>query len=220
MFFIRVGIWITVIVSLLAYFKYPIAGLVGALGVSSVAVAFAVQSILGDVFSSMAIVLDKPFRVGDFIKAGDTLGVIEHIGVKTTRIRSLSGEQVVMSNSDLLGSRIHNFKHFKERRIAFRIGVVYQTPRALLEQIPSMLRAAVEEQSSTRFDRAHFFEYGDYALVFEVVYYVLSPDYALYMDMQQGINLGIHRRFEEAGISFAYPTQELILRRAAGPAHA
>jgi small-conductance mechanosensitive channel len=141
MFFIRVGIWITVIVSLLAYFKYPIAGLVGALGVSSVAVAFAVQSILGDVFSSMAIVLDKPFRVGDFIKAGDTLGV------KTTRIRSLSGEQVVMSNSDLLGSRIHNFK-------------------------------------------------------------------------QQGINLGIHRRFEEAGISFAYPTQELILRRAAGPAHA
>lgn len=215
MFFIRVGIWVTVVVSLLAYFNYPIAGLLGALGVGSVAVGFALQSILGDVFSSMAIILDKPFRVGDFVMSGDTLGVIEHIGVKTTRIRSLSGEQIVLSNSDLLGSRIHNFKHFKERRIVFRIGVVYRTPRLLLERIPGMLREAVEEQPHTRFDRAHFFEFGDYALIFEVVYYVLSPDYALYMDIQQGINLGIYRRFEEAGVSFAYPTQELILRRGA-----
>jgi small-conductance mechanosensitive channel len=215
MFFIRAGIWITVIVSLLAYFQYPIAGLVGALGVSSLAVAFAVNTILADVFSSMAIVMDKPFRVGDFIMSGDTLGVIEHIGVKTTRIRSLSGEQVVMSNSDLLNSRIHNFKHLQERRVVFRIRVVYRTPRALLERIPDMIREAVEEQPRARFDRAHFFEYGDYALVFEAVYYVLSPDYGLYMDIQQGINLGIHRRFEAAGVSFAYPTQELILRRGA-----
>jgi small-conductance mechanosensitive channel len=214
MFFIRVGIWITVLVSLLAYFRYPIAGLVGALGVGSLAVAFAVQNILGDVFSSMAIILDKPFRVGDFIKAGDCLGTIEHIGVKTTRIRSLSGEQIVLSNSDLLNSRIHNFKQFRERRIAFRIGVIYQTPRHLIEQIPGMLRAAVEEAPQTRFDRAHFFEYGDFALSFEVVYYVLSPDYTIYMDAQQAINLNIHRRFEAAGIAFAYPTQELILRRA------
>jgi small-conductance mechanosensitive channel len=216
MFFLRVGIWITVIVSLLAYFKYPVAGLVGALGVGSLAIAFAVQNILGDVFSSMAIILDKPFRVGDFVMAGETLGVIEHIGVKTTRIRSLSGEQVVLSNSDLLKSRIHNFKHFKERRVAFRLGVVYQTPRDLLERIPGMLREAVEEVPQTRFDRAHFFEYGDFALIFEIVYYVLSPDYGVYMDAQQAINLGIHRRFEEAGVSFAYPTQELILRRGAG----
>jgi small-conductance mechanosensitive channel len=213
MVFLRVGIWITVIVSLLAYFKYPIAGLLGALGVGSVAVGFALQNILGDVFSSMAIILDKPFRVGDFVKAGDTIGVIEYTGIKTTRIRSLSGEQVVLSNSDLLGSRIHNYKHFKERRIAFRIGVVYQTPRALLQQIPGMLRDAVEAQPRTRFDRAHFAEYGDFALLFEVVYYVLSPDYGLYMDIQQGINLTIHQRFEEAGIAFAYPTQEIILHR-------
>ncbi len=213
MVFFRVGMWITVVVSLLAYFQYPVAGLLGALGVGSVAVGFALQNILGDVFSSMAIILDKPFRVGDFVKAGDTLGVIEYTGVKTTRIRSLSGEQVVLSNSDILSSRIHNYKHFKERRIAFSIGVVYQTPRALLERIPDMLREAVEEQPRTRFDRAHFAEYGDFALMFEVVYYVLSPDYVIYMDVQQGINLGIHRRFEEAGISFAYPTQELILRR-------
>jgi small-conductance mechanosensitive channel len=214
MFFLRVGIWITVVVSLLAYFEYPVAGLVGALGVGSLAIAFAVQTILGDVFSSMAIILDKPFRVGDFIMSGQTLGVIEHIGVKTTRIRSLSGEQVVLSNSDLLSSRIHNFKNFRERRIATRVGVVYQTPRALLERIPGMLREAVEEQPNARFDRAHFAEFGDFALTFELVYYVRSPDYTIYMDTQQGINLGIHRRFEEAGVSFAYPTQELILRRA------
>jgi len=213
MVFFRVGIWITVLVSLLAYFQYPVAGLLGALGVGSVAVGFALQSILGDVFSSMAIILDKPFRVGDFVKAGDTVGVIEYTGIKTTRIRSLSGEQVVLSNSDILSSRIHNFKQFEERRIAFRIGVVYQTPRAQLERIPVMLREAVEEQPKTRFDRAHFAEFGDFALMFDVVYYVLSPDYGLYMDIQQGINLSIHRRFEEAGIAFAYPTQELILRR-------
>jgi len=212
-FFLRVGIWITVVVSLLAYFKYPVAGLVGALGVGSLAIAFAVQNILGDIFSSMAIILDKPFRVGDFIKTGETLGTIENIGVKTTRIRSLSGEQIVLSNSDLLNSRIHNFKHFRERRIVFRIGVIYQTPRVQLERIPHMLREAVEEVPDARFDRAHFAEYGDFSLNFEIVYYVQSPDYAVYMDTQQAINLGIHRRFEEAGVSFAYPTQELILRR-------
>jgi small-conductance mechanosensitive channel len=211
--FFRVGIWLTVLVSLMTYFQYPIAGLLGALGVGSVAVGFALNSILSDVFSSMAIVLDKPFRVGDFIKAGDTVGVIEYTGIKTTRVRSLSGEQVVLSNSDLLSSRIHNFKQFKERRIVFQIRVVYQTPRALLEQIPDMLREAVEAQPQTRFDRAHFAEYGDFALLFEVVYYVLGPDFGLYMDTQQSINLGIHQKFEEAGISFAYPTQELILRR-------
>ncbi|NEX16319.1 MAG: mechanosensitive ion channel protein MscS [Halochromatium sp.] len=213
MFFLRVGIWITVVVSLLAYFKYPVAGLVGALGVGSLAIAFAVQNILGDVFSSMAIILDKPFRVGDFVMSGQTLGVIEHIGVKTTRIRSLSGEQVVLSNSDLLNSRIHNFKHFKERRIAFKLRVTYQTPRHLIEQIPVMIREVIEGVPKARFDRAHFAEYGEFALIFEAVYYVLSPDYTLYMDVQQAINLGIHQRFEEAGVAFAYPTQELLLRR-------
>ncbi|WP_207191973.1 mechanosensitive ion channel domain-containing protein [Halochromatium roseum] len=212
-FFLRVGIWITVVVSLLAYFRYPVAGLVGALGVGSLAIAFAVQNILGDVFSSMAIILDKPFRVGDFIMSGQTLGVIEHIGVKTTRIRSLSGELVVLSNSDLLNSRIHNFKHFKERRIAFKLQVTYQTPRHLIERIPVMIREVIEGLPNARFDRAHFAAFGDFALVFETVYYVLSPDYALYMDVQQAINLGIHQRFEEAGVAFAYPTQELLLRR-------
>jgi MscS family membrane protein len=213
LFFLRVGVWIVVIVSALAYFNYPIAGLIGALGVGGIAVGLAVQNILGDVFSSMAIVLDKPVRVGDFIKAGETLGTVEHIGVKTTRIRSLSGEQIVLSNTDLLNSRVHNFKRFEERRSVFQIGVIYQTPRNDLERIADMLKAAVEEQEQTRFDRAHFTEFGAFSLDFEVVYFVLSPDFALYRDIQQAINFSIHRRFEEAGIEFAYPTQELILRR-------
>lgn len=213
LFFLRVGIWIVVGVSVLAYFKYPIAGLIGALGVGGIAVAFAVQNILADVFNSMAIILDKPFRVGDFINAGETLGVIEHIGVKTTRIRSLSGEQVVMSNTDLLNSRIHNYKHMRERRVVFKIRVVYETPPEKLERIPLIIAEIIRAQQSSRFDRAHFVEYGDFSLLFEVVYYVIGADYNLYMNIQQAINLNIYRRFQETGIRFAYPTQEVIVRR-------
>ena len=213
LFFLRVGIWMMVGVSVLAYFKYPIAGLIGALGVGGIAVAFAVQNILSDVFNSMAIILDKPFRVGDFVVAGETIGVVEHIGVKTTRIRSLSGEQVVRSNTDLLGSCIHNYKHMRERRVVFKLGVVYDTPADKLELIPRIITEIVRAQPHARFDRAHFFEYGDYSLVFEIVYYVYGADYAVYMDTQQAINLAIYRRFQAEGIHFAYPTQELIVRR-------
>lgn len=219
LFFVRVGIWAIIAVSILAHFQYPITGLIGALGVGGIAIAFAVQNILSDIFNSMAIILDKPFRVGDFIVTGDTLGVIEHIGVKTTQIRSLSGEQVILSNTDILNSRIRNYKRMRERRVVFKLGVVYQTPADKLERIPRLIEEIVRAQPRARFDRAHFFQYGDFALVFEIVYYVLSADYNLYMDTQQAINLGIYRRFQEAGIAFAYPTQELILRRQGqGPA--
>ena len=134
---------------------------------------------------------------------------MEHIGLKTTRLRSLSGEQLVFSNTDLLGSRIRNYGRMYERRVMFKIGVTYQTPRKKLEMIPGIIREAVETQQQVRFDRCHFQSYGDYALVFETVYYVLAPDYNLYMDIQQAINLCIHARFEERGIEFAYPTQTL-----------
>jgi small-conductance mechanosensitive channel len=212
-FFARVGIWLLVLVSILSYFDYPVAGLIGALGVGGIAVAFAVQNILADVFSSLAIILDKPFRVGDFIITNNTMGVIEQIGVKTTQIRSLSGEQVIISNTDLLNSRIHNYKRMNERRVVFKLGVVYQTPPETLERIPEIIKEIVRAQSHTRFDRAHFFEYGDFALMFEVVYYVTGADYNLYMDIQQAINLAIYRAFLGVGVEFAYPTQELILRR-------
>ena len=141
------------------------------------------------------------------------MGTVEHVGLKTTRVRSLSGEQIVFSNTDLLSSRIRNFRRMNERRILFTIGVTYQTPRDQLIKIPTIIREAVEAQESTRFDRSHFKEYGDFSLNFETVYYVLGPDYNTYMDIQQAINLCIHERFEEEGIEFAYPTQTLFLQR-------
>ena len=208
----RVATWALIAVIVLYEFDYPITGLLAGLGVGGIAVAFALQNILADVFNSVAILLDKPFRVGDFVIIGQTMGTIEQIGIKTTRIRSLSGEQIVVSNTDLLGSRIHNYKRMVERRVLFQIGVVYQTPVEKVEMIPGMIREIIEDTSKTRFDRGHFKAFGPYSLDYEFVYYVLGADYALYMDIQQEINLTICRKFEELGIIFAYPTQELHLR--------
>ena len=141
------------------------------------------------------------------------MGAVEYIGIKTTRVRSLSGEQLVFSNNDLLKSRIRNYKRMYERRVVFSLGVVYQTTLEQLTRIPKMVRETIEAQENTRFDRAHFFKYGDYALQFEIVYYVKSPDYNIYMDIQQAINLEIYRQFSEQGIEFAYPSQTLFLEK-------
>jgi small-conductance mechanosensitive channel len=213
-FLATVALWSVIVLVGLDNLGIDITALVAGLGVGGVAVALAVQSILGDLFASLSIVLDKPFVYGDFIVVGDLMGTVEHVGLKTTRVRSLSGEQLVFSNSDLLGSRIRNFKRMQERRVLFSLGVVYQTPRRMLERIPEMIREAVEAQPDTRFDRAHFKAFGASSLDFEVVYYVGSPDFNLYMDRQQAINLEIVRRFEEDGIEFAYPTQTLFVQGA------
>ena len=205
----RIGLWAVVLLLALDNFGIDVTALIAGLGVGGIAVALAVQNILGDLFASLSIVMDKPFVVGDFLVMGDHMGTVERIGLKTTRVRSLSGEQIIISNSDLLSSRIRNYKRMFERRVVFEIGVVYQTPAAQLEAIPGMIRAAVEAQEQTRFDRAHFKGFGASALTFETVYYVLAPDYALYMDIQQAINLDLFRRFEAEGIGFAYPTQTL-----------
>jgi len=210
----RLGLYAILLLLALDNLGVNITALVTGLGVGGVAVALALQAVLGDLFASLAIVLDRPFVIGDFIIVGDALGTVEHVGLKTTRVRSLSGEQLVFANSDLLHSRIRNFKRMAERRALFTIGVTYQTPRAQLEQIPQMIRSAIEAQEATRFDRAHFASYGPSSLDFEAVYYVLVPDYNRYMDVQQAINLEIHRRFEEAGIEFAYPTQTLFVHGA------
>jgi len=188
-----------------------ITALVASLGISGVAVALAVQNILSDLFASLSIVLDKPFIIGDFIIVDSYMGSVEHIGLKTTRVRSLSGEQLVFSNNDLLKSRVRNYKRMAERRVVFSIGVTYQTPLEELKQIPASIREIIESQETVRFDRAHFQGYGNFALLFEVVYYVLDPDYNRYMDIQQAINLAIFQLFEERGIEFAYPTQTLYI---------
>ena len=209
----RLVLWSVILLLALDNLGVDVTALVAGLGVGGIAVALAVQNILGDLFASLSIVLDKPFTVGDFLIIEDYLGSVEYIGLKTTRMRSLSGEQLVFSNADLLGSRIRNYGRMFERRVAFNIGVTYQTPRDQLTRIPTIIREAVEAQESTRFDRSHFKEYGAFSLNFESVYYVLGPDYNTFMDIQQAINLHIHERFEQEGIEFAYPTQTLFLQR-------
>jgi small-conductance mechanosensitive channel len=210
-FIIKLVLWAVILLLALDNMGVDITALIAGFGIGGIAVALALQKILGDLFASLSIVIDKPFVIGDFIIVDDLLGTVERIGLKTTRVRSLFGEQLVFSNSDLLNSRIRNYKRMFERRITFSLGVTYQTPHAKLAAIPEMIRTIVEDQAMTRFDRAHFKEYGDFALKFEIVYYVLVPDYNTYMDIQQAINLAIYERFEKEGIEFAYPTQTLYV---------
>jgi small-conductance mechanosensitive channel len=206
---LRVAIWSAGLLLVLDNVGIDVTALVAGLGVGGIAVALAVQNVLGDLFASLSIALDKPFVIGDFVIVGEFMGVVENVGLKTTRVRSLSGEQLVFSNSDLLSSRIRNYKRMEERRVPFIVGVTYQTPVDDLEAIPGMVREIIEATDGTRFDRAHFKAFGDSAYLFEFVYYVLSADYAVYMDVQQAINLEIVRRFAERDIEIAYPTRTL-----------
>jgi small-conductance mechanosensitive channel len=164
-------------------------------------------------FASLSITFDRPFVIGDFLIVDNFLGSVEHIGIKSTRLRSLSGEQIVMSNADLLKSRLRNYGRMTERRVLFSASVTYETPAELLERIPGIIREIIEAQPDTRFDRSHFAAHAAASLDFETVYYVLSADYNHYMDIQQAINLRIHREFARLGIEFAYPTQRLLLER-------
>lgn len=213
-FVARIVLWSVVVLMILDNLGVNITTLVASLGIGGIAVALAVQNILGDIFASLSIAMDRPFAIGDFIIVDDVLGTVEYIGLKTTRIRSLSGEQIVFSNADLLKSRIRNYKRMTERRVVFGFGAVYQTPHDKLERMPAMVREVIEAQPKTRFDRAHFKEYGDSALVFEAVYYVLDPEYNVYMDIQQAVNLTLFRRFAAEGIEFAYPTRTVHLQPA------
>ena len=212
-FVVKLAIWAVVILIALDNLGVDITALIAGLGIGGIAIALAVQSVLSDLFASLSIIVDKPFVIGDFIVVGDQMGNVERIGLKTTRVRSLSGEQIVFSNSDLLSSRVRNYKRMYERRIVFGFGVLYETPTDVVAAIPSMVREIVERQMNVRFDRCHFRSFGNSALDFETVYYVDVPDYNVYMDTQQAINLGIMRAFEVEGIEFAYPTQTLYVRR-------
>ena len=212
-FLLTLAVWSVALLLALDNMGVNITGLVAGLGIGGLAIALAVQNILGDLFASLSIILDKPFVIGDFIVVDDLQGTVEHVGLKTTRVRSLSGEQIVFSNSGLLQSRIRNYERMQERRVVFNLRVTYQTPYEYLQKIGPIVQQIIGGQSQARFDRVHFKEYGDSALIYEVVYYITTPDYNLYMDVQQAINLGIYRRFQEAGITFAYPTRTLHLQQ-------
>ena len=210
---VRVAVWAIVFLLALDNLGVNITALVAGLGVGGIAVALAAQNIISDLFASLSIVLDKPFVLGDFLAIDDLYGTVEKVGLKTTRIRSLSGEQLVVANTDLLNSRIRNYGQMVERRAVFTLGVVYQTPHDKLEQIPSIIEDIIVKQELARFDRCHFKEYGNFSLNYETVYWIESNDYKLYMDIQQAVNLEIFRRFSEAGIEFAYPTQTLFVEK-------
>ncbi len=211
----RVVVWVLVLLSMLDNLGINVTALVASLGIGGIAIALAAQNILGDLFASLTIAIDKPFVIGDFIILGEEMGTVEHVGLKTTRIRSLGGEQIVLSNNDLLQSRIRNYKRMDERRALFAIGVTYDTPAEKLELIPELIKQAVAAQTDARFDRAHFKGFGAFSLDFEAVYYVCKPDYNLFMDVQQAINLQLVRSFAGHGIEFAFPTQTLHLNNAA-----
>lgn len=210
---VNFAIWMVALVFLLDNMGVKISAVVAGLGIGGIAVALAAQAVLGDLFSYFVIFFDKPFEIGDFITVDDKLGVVEHVGIKTTRIRALSGEILVFSNTDLTNSRVHNFKKMERRRVLFRLGVIYQTSAAQLRAIPSMVKAIIAAQEDADFDRGHFASYGDSSLDFEFVYYVIGADYNKYMDIQQAINLAIFESFADAGVEFAYPTQTLFVSK-------
>jgi small-conductance mechanosensitive channel len=209
----RIALWATVLLLILDNLGIDVTALVAGLGIGGIAVALAIQNVLSDLFASLSIVLDKPFVLGDFIVVGEMAGAVEHIGIKTTRIRSISGEQLVFSNADLLNSRIRNFGRMRERRVVFSIGVTYQTSAEKLQRVPQLIQAAIDSEENARFDRSHFASYGDSALNFETVYYVESSDYGTHMDILQSVNLAIYRSFASEGIEFAYPTQTIFLEK-------
>jgi small-conductance mechanosensitive channel len=204
-------LWIVIaILALRNVFGYDITALLTGLGIGGIAIALAVQNVLGDLFAALSIVLDRPFEVGDAIAVDTFTGTVEHIGLKTTRIRATTGEQVIFSNTDLLKSRVRNLKRLRERLAVLRIGVTYDTPPETVADIPGVLRAAVEAQPETRFDRAHFVGFAESALNFEMAYYVRDPNYLVFMNTQQAVNLHILRDFNERGVSFAFPARTVV----------
>jgi len=208
-------IWGLAVVFFLDNLGFKISAVIAGLGVGGIAVALAAQAVLGDLFSYFSIIFDRPFEIGDFIIIDEHLGTIEYVGIKTTRIRSLSGEQLIFSNTDLTNSRVRNYKRMEKRRVVFQLGVVYQTSLEHLKIIPEIIEKIVKNVKDTAFDRAHFRSYGDFSLIIEVVYYVMGSDYNKYMDIQQEINLAINKEFKARGIEFAYPTQTLFLNKTA-----
>lgn len=213
---IRVVVWAIGVVFLLDNLGFDISAVVASLGIGGIAVAIAAQGILGDLFSYFSILFDRPFEIGDFLIVGDLVGTVEHIGIKTTRLRSLGGEQLVVANTDITGSRIQNFKRMARRRIVFNLGVTYETAQEKMRAIPGIIQSVIEGVEGVTFDRAHFLSFGDFSLDYEVVYYVETSDYAVFVEAQQQMNLGIKAAFEEQGIEFAYPTQLLYLTNVNG----
>lgn len=213
-------IWSIGLLAVLSNLGVEITALVASLGVGGIAIALAAQNVLGDLLASLSIVLDRPFEVGDFITVGAEMGTVERIGLKTTRLRSLSGEQLVFGNNDLLTARVRNFKRMEERRVILRFGVLYSSDADLVEAVPGEVKGIIEAVDGVRFDRAHFAGFGESSLDFEAIYWILAPEYPVFMDKQQTVNLALLRRIREMGLDFAFPTRTLHIASGAPAAAA
>jgi small-conductance mechanosensitive channel len=210
---VKVIAWtIIVLIAIQNVFDKNVTALMTGLGVGGIALALAVQNILGDLLAAVAIVFDRPFDVGDTIQVDNLVGTVEHIGLKTTRLRSATGEQLVIGNGELLKSKLRNYKRMYERRALLHLDLNYDTPPEVIERIPAMVREIVEAQDGVRFDRSHFAGFMENALRVETVYFVLDPDYSRFMDVQQAVNLSILKRFTKEEIGFAFPTRTVELK--------
>lgn len=211
----KIILWSTGLLLILSNLGVNISALVASLGIGGIAVALALQNVLGDIFSSFTIYLDKPFEPGDYIVIGDHEGTVKKIGLKTTRIEALQGEEIVVSNNELTNTRIRNFKRMKKRRVVFSLGLTYGTAHKKLINIPKIIEKLITEVEKCTFDRANFKEFGEFSLNYEVVYYLESNNYKEYMERQEAINLAIVEAFEKEGLEMAFPTQTLYVRKEA-----
>lgn len=211
---LSIVLWAVAALFILSNLGVNVTSLIAGLGIGGIAVALAAQNILGDLFGSLAIYFDKPFEPGDFVIVGSHKGTVQTVGIKTTRIKSVGGEEIVIPNKDMTGGALQNMGRMKERRVLFNFGVTYETASSGLKKIPGMVKEIIKEQEETKFDRVHFNEFGDSALMFEVVYHIKSKEYKVYMDTHQKVLLNIKKRFEEEGIEMAYPTRMVYVKQA------
>ncbi|MCF7844715.1 MAG: mechanosensitive ion channel family protein [Kiritimatiellales bacterium] len=211
--FIKITLWSFGLLLILSNLGFNITSLVAGLGIGGLAISLALQSVLTDVFSSLSIAIDKPFKEGDFIVVGTDKGTVRHIGIKTTRLESLQGEEIVISNTELTTARVQNFRKLKKRRVVFSIGVTYGTSPDKLKKIPDIIERCIKDVDKAELDRAHFWEFGDFSLNFEIVYYIDSKEYIDYMNAQQEMNLAILEAFAKEGIEMAFPTQTVYVEK-------
>ena len=210
---IQLVVLVAALLVILGMLGIDLSGIVVGLGVGGIAIALAVQSTLSDVFSAFSIYFDRPFEIGDFIIVGDQAGTVTNIGMRSTRVKLLQGEELVMSNKELTSTQIRNFKKLEKRRVVFQFGVVYSTPIEKLKKIPILVTEIIKKEEFADLDRIHFCEFGDFSLKFEVVYYVVVGDYYKYMDTQQSIYFAIKEVFEKEGIEMAFPTQTIFIEK-------
>lgn len=206
-------LWVIAVVLILSNLGYNVSALITGLGIGGIAVAIALQNVLSDIFASFSIYFDRPFEIGDFIIVGNDIGTVKKIGIKTTRLESLWGQEIVISNRELTSTRINNYKKMEKRRVHFTFGITYGTPVEKVKKSVELVKEVFEEVDGADLDRVHFKEFGDSSLKFEVAYYIYTPDYNVYMDIQQSLNLKIMEKFEKEGIEFAYPTRTVFLQK-------